>query len=422
MDANGNWLDPDVAQMPIAWGCDDYGTTTITPTMHRSTWNNIESEACCWTYCFGYREDKLSEEYTTADLVTKLSSDLASAAYSDWTLGEPSASFNLSSYKACGDASKFKARISLTAPPGFNCELKYTLQTNINGVITHGTFSGTPSHVGGGGIFRLELPEVIPTEPGMIISLVAVEPIYDVASLTPTSNNAILWSIDPTENKEIWVVRVGSGDVIVTATSSPYQADEGLLPSCWSFTGGTAINQGKLQRKTDTLTPKVVEFNLSTGCSSRTIELIVYRAKFTIMADQGNAWAIEVGHAWWEIDLQPSRAIDLLTPGSRNYVGEAGFWPNFTVTPWRIEGPGMVVLDDQGPHPVTGYYTWETTIDHLQPAIDYVRTLYFYPPNYHLHWHNCVHEAITIGNSYFQLSIPYMNTPWDLSDYLNSLW
>jgi hypothetical protein len=268
----------------------------------------------------------------------------------------------------------------------------------------------------------LEIPEVIPSVPEMDIELIDVKPFFEVAHLTP-NNNAVLWSSDPTNNKETWIIPVGNGDVIVTATPNPNETDESKLPDCWTFTGGTAIGVGKLQRKTDTLTPKVVTFTASVACSTKTVELIVYRAAFTLKSDQGNQWAIEVGHAWWELDLQPQAARNLLHPIlERPYIDEAGYWPDFEWVVIVQQGPGEVIFGDQS-HPVTGYYTWTTTLDHLQAMLSYVKSLSQNPGTYHLYNHNCVHEAVQIGNLHLNLGIPAtIDTPWELSDYLNGLW
>jgi hypothetical protein len=62
------------------------------------------------------------------------------------------------------------------------------------------------------------------------------------------------------------------GDVIVTATPSPEVAER-LLPSSWSFTGGTAIGSGKLQRKVnkESLVNGPCTFTATDGVTNMTI-------------------------------------------------------------------------------------------------------------------------------------------------------
>src|SRR4051812_22196919 len=101
-----------------------------------------------------------------------------------------------------------------------------------------------------------------------------------------------------------------------------------------------------------------------------------------------------------------------------------GYWPDGwdPVPGFRTTGPGFVALGDQG-HQVTGAHTWNTTLDHLQSAVSYVKALYNEESDvYDLYNHNCVQEATYIGDSYFFLSIPSsIYTPWDFSNYLNGL-
>jgi hypothetical protein len=69
----------------------------------------------------------------------------------------------------------------------------------------------------------------------------------------------------------------------VTAGACP-SINETNLPPCWDFTGGEAINLGKLQRKIDkrTLLDGPVTFTVSAGCSSATI---ILKAKDTTPTD-----------------------------------------------------------------------------------------------------------------------------------------
>ena len=69
--------------------------------------------------------------------------------------------------------------------------------------------------------------------------------VVSLVSLVPNDGHRINGSSPPT-------YRVGTcgDDVIVTATPDP-PVTEDLLPSSWTFTGGTAVGKGKLQRKVE---------------------------------------------------------------------------------------------------------------------------------------------------------------------------
>ncbi len=90
-----------------------------------------------------------------------------------------------------------------------------------------------------------------------------------VTDLQPTEGTLVAGS-SPPEYK----VCAGAGDVIVTASDCLGLA-EADLPGCWSFTGGTAVGLGKLQRKISKSTTSATNvFTCTAGTSSKTIKII----------------------------------------------------------------------------------------------------------------------------------------------------
>jgi hypothetical protein len=84
----------------------------------KHSWSNSEYPPNGWNDCYGWREERLEDEYTTPELIGRLFSDLTAAPYSGWFQGAATASFHLTSYKKCGTASKFKSRISFSTQEG----------------------------------------------------------------------------------------------------------------------------------------------------------------------------------------------------------------------------------------------------------------------------------------------------------------
>jgi hypothetical protein len=85
-----------------------------------------------------------------------------------------------------------------------------------------------------------------------------------VTGLSP-SEGTLISNSPPT-----YLVCPGSNDVIVTATDC-LGLPESQLPSCWSFTGGTAVGLGKYQRKVNESVPGPTTFTVTAGTSSLTI-------------------------------------------------------------------------------------------------------------------------------------------------------
>ena len=246
--------------------------------------------------------------------------------------------------------------------------------------------------------------------------------VFEVDSLTPSSAGQLLFWDDQDGNPdtETYLVNHGPGVVTLTATSVPGVASESELPDCWNYSGGNAVGLGKLERNVSRVVPGLTVFSTTSGTSTKTTNIIVYRATLTLRADQGNRWAINVGHSWWDIFLTPD-AKYVLYGADEVYVDEAGYWPDFEVGIYNMSGAGKVDLGAQS-HPTTGYYQIDTTIDHILSAINFTKNLKSNPGTFHLLNHNCTHEARSFGNGIMYLNIPsWVDTPWELSDYLNGL-
>jgi hypothetical protein len=191
MDSFGNWIDQTCVDNLMS--CDGSDTTILEinePARQKWSWNSHITDASGDSYCYGWDDTQLSNEYTSSELVEKISSDLNAAAYSDWVAGYPSASFHLTApYKKCGSASKFEARILFTAPDGISLTVNYTLRTNHNGVFSYGYFTGSATALGGGQ-YRLDVPEVVPPEPEMDIDLIDITSSFEV---TLTKDKSIIY-------------------------------------------------------------------------------------------------------------------------------------------------------------------------------------------------------------------------------------
>lgn len=175
---------------------------------------------------------------------------------------------------------------------------------------------------------------------------------------------------DGNPNTDTYLVRHGPGVVTVTATPSPL-ISESELPSCWTFTGGDAVGSGKLQRTVDRTIPAKTVFTATAGSSTKQVTIIVYRATLGVRADQGNRFAIELGHSWWTIGLTAD-AKNVLRGTDAVYVDDAGYWPDFEWVVLVVSGPGKVDLGAQG-HPTTGYWEVDTSIDRVLSAIQFTR-------------------------------------------------
>lgn len=107
------------------------------------------------------------------------------------------------------------------------------------------------------------------------VSYPVVVKVFEVQDLTPSEGTPVPGS-SPTE----YVLCVGSGEVVVTATPKP-EVPEDQLPSCWHFTGGEPIDQGRLRRKVSKSLCGATTFTASAGSSSKTLIVDVLDVQIT---------------------------------------------------------------------------------------------------------------------------------------------
>jgi hypothetical protein len=250
--------------------------------------------------------------------------------------------------------------------------------------------------------------------------------VFEVASLTISGNGGIYEFDDGDNNPSttLYLVHWGLGTVCVDAAPNPSVQSESELPSCWSFSGGQALGQGKLHRYLNRQYPGKYVFSAQSGTSTKQMTVIVYQAEFRLKADSGGQNDPQVGHSWWELYVNSAAKIPAVLPGAlASYADEAGYWPDdWTVMPpLKVSGPGDVMLGAQG-HSADGYYAWDVNIFTLISGTQSVRDFDNNPGTFNLYTHNCTHAAKDVASEVDSIVISSgIWTPWVLSAYLRTL-
>jgi hypothetical protein len=216
----------------------------------------------------------------------------------------------------------------------------------------------------------------------------------------------------------------------VTVTASPDPGmDDKFLPAGWSMSGGLATTNAdgspsRTKRLVDTGTVGSVTVTATSGCSSKSVKIIVYQAKVELDAYTGDC-GLNPGHSWWNLTVQPSDVYPFLkkSDGSdlSQYLGTGGY---------TCDGGNLCCLsgfcDGSVEHPESGYdtncsYWWCISFGGLINALTYVGDLISSPGKYNPTYNNCTTEAEAVGN-YAWAPIGFSGSfPCDLCDYLNTL-
>jgi len=251
--------------------------------------------------------------------------------------------------------------------------------------------------------------------------------VVKVESLTPSEGT---WLDDGDNNSDTDTYLVAccpSNFITVTASPCPGLEDTNL-PSCWQMSGGLQYtNQdgttSRTKRRVDLGTVGSVTISAVAGCSSKTVKIIVYRAKFKIFAAWGNC-AEEYGHAWWELSVEPQDVYAFLKKADgtelSNILGTGGYYGDGSVSCVTIGCQAEVRQPDNGQEPNVAYW-WCVSFGELVNALTYVYDLKKYPGTYHLFNNNCVHKAVAVG-AQAGVYIGYSGyTPCGLAQYLVGL-
>lgn len=229
--------------------------------------------------------------------------------------------------------------------------------------------------------------------------------------------------------------------VTVTAYSDPGMDDK-FLPAGWSMTGGSATTNAdgsasRTKRLVDRGTVGSVTVTATSGCSSKSVKIIIYQAKIELDAQKGShlAHLFDFGHSWWNLTIQPSDvylflpkftdpdtglSVDLGT--IQPYQGMGGFYDDT-----NLIGPGRVIFanpqPDQsttnGTHTATGSYWWCVSFNNYVNSLMYVYNLATYPPEYRFASINCTTEAEAVGTAAGVQNVPPTIYPGILSKWLN---
>jgi hypothetical protein len=235
-----------------------------------------------------------------------------------------------------------------------------------------------------------------------------------------------------------------SNYVTVTASPDPGMDDQ-FLPAGWNMSGGIATTNAdgspsRTKRLVDTGTVGSVTVTATSGCSSKSVKIIVYQAKVELDADRGTHGILnglfDVGHSWWNLTIQPADVYPFLQgydpdtgdsinlSGWEGPQGMGGFYDH-----GHMNGPGVVQFKNPQPdgtngavHTATGTYWWCVNIGCYIGALQYVFDLNEECQDgvktYHVFSDNCSTEAEAVGNNGCVSSI---NTilPFRLSKWLN---
>lgn len=236
---------------------------------------------------------------------------------------------------------------------------------------------------------------------------------------------------DGNSNTKLYLAGFGAGaGITAIATPLPSVASENDLPACWSFVGGAAINDGKLQRFTWRSGPQTVNFIASAGdCGDKSIEVVIYKAEIYgfAWAETGGPLNFNSGHSWWGLSLSSNARNALTWTTHEEAVLDdfiAGFWPEGggkNITPYA-PGPvaGATNTGDQGASP-EGSANWYVDIYTFILALEETVDRWLQEPNnYHLYNYNCTHAAIEFVNSYTTAAIPSTGYPWNFEATLNN--
>jgi hypothetical protein len=229
-----------------------------------------------------------------------------------------------------------------------------------------------------------------------------------------------------------------SNYVTVTATPNPSIEDK-FLPQGWNITGGNVTTNddgtvSRTKRRIDTGSLGSTTVTVTSGCSSKSVKVIVYKAQFRLKVMRGHVYPqpnlppfdISFGHAWWELSLEPTEAKSVflkIYPQYYYYLDEGGFWPDG----WHplpiagfSTGPGEISIGYQEPT-VDSEYDWDINLSILVNACACVDYWYNHPPEFDLYHQNCTVVAILVAHSVVSTYIPDYTLPGDLADYLDSL-
>lgn len=175
-----------------------------------------------------------------------------------------------------GQAVTFTARTS--HPPGFTWS--WSGATISGSATNHPTSDASKTFSTAGGPFSVTATYNSETSHAARVTVV------EVASLLPSEGTLVGGA---------YIVCVGAGDVVVTATPNP-SLPEGSLPPCWSFTAtaGVPIGSGLLQRKVSKSTPGITTFTATAGTSSKSVTI-----KVVEVASVSVTGATSIGNDTW---------------------------------------------------------------------------------------------------------------------------
>ena len=239
----------------------------------------------------------------------------------------------------------------------------------------------------------------------------------------------------------------------VTVTASPDPGmDDKFLPAGWNMTGGLATTNAdgspsRTKQLVDTGIIGAVTVTATSGCSSKSVKIIVYKAIVELDAQKGHHTLtnlFDFGHSWWNLTIEPSDVYPFLQgtdPISGKSVSLSGVDPDGPQTMGgfydygHIWGPGQVIFKNPQPdqsnpgvnHAATGSYSWCVSFGCYINALQYVYNLnkYCQTEGYNVEYiafyNNCSTEAETVGGAGC-VSVGYGGIfPSRLSKWLNSL-
>jgi hypothetical protein len=233
--------------------------------------------------------------------------------------------------------------------------------------------------------------------------------------------------------------------IIITASPNPGMDDK-FLPAGWNMSGGLTYTNAdgtisRTMRQVKTSAVGSTTVTATSGCSSKSVKIIVYESKFILKVMRGHFYVtigwppfdISFGHSWWELTLQPAEAKSLfykLHPDLYKYIDEAGFWPdNWNPIPgWNTVGPGNLQIGAQEPT-VNSQRGWDIPYDWLVYETSQVKSFDTTKPEPHfdLYNYNCTVVAIAFAEPSFSAFaflgnyIPAYTYPGDLADFIDNL-
>ncbi len=311
--------------------------------------------------------------------------------------------------------------------PSFNAPWLDTPGTNMD--VTSLTVMG--KHPGSDGNVWIALPDN--SEPDMTVTAPAdhysagASPqkcTLEAPSLAP--DQGLLVTTNPVNT---YLVSYCEGSYVTVVGTPCCSTDPRALAVYWSMSGGLPYPS---QDETTSLTHRLVDrsqigattITATAGGLSTSIKVIVCQAKVEIDADKGDC-GFDVGHAWWNLSIEPPEAAALLPHDLQGDQGLAGYYDHC-----QPVGGGQVIFGEQIeqcsgnniPHNTTGSYWWCVSLNSYIGALIYVNQLSEWPGIYNVSGNNCVTQAIQVCGTGGATLTGYNGIdPCSLSRYLNGL-